>query len=249
MQPRPVADSRVQLTHLMGITDANNAGNVHGGMMMKLCDEAAGARRDQALRQRVVTAGMDRMAFLVPIYVGELVTFCATVNAAWRTSMEVGVHVEAENPADRRDRHTNTAYLTMVALDEAGEPARPAVSASHAGRDAPDARGGAAPRATGWPSARRSSLGARGPPAPHETTPAQRRPADRSGPRSAGRAVLRVGGRLELRRVARDVAAGACHDRTPARAGAGGRCGSPSARYRTGCRRSQRMRGLGWYRP
>jgi len=66
---------------------------------------------------------MDRMVFLVPIYVGELVTFRATVNAAWRTSMEVGVRVEAENPMTGGRRHTNTAYLTMVALDEAGDPA------------------------------------------------------------------------------------------------------------------------------
>jgi acyl-CoA hydrolase len=63
------------------------------------------------------------MDFLVPIFVGELVTFRATVNAAWRTSMEVGVRVEAENPMTGGRRHTNTAYLTMVALDEAGDPA------------------------------------------------------------------------------------------------------------------------------
>ena len=63
------------------------------------------------------------MDFLVPIYVGELVTFRATVNAAWRTSMEVGVRVEAENPITGETRHTNTAYLTMVALDAEGRPA------------------------------------------------------------------------------------------------------------------------------
>jgi acyl-CoA hydrolase len=65
---------------------------------------------------------MDRMNFLYPIYVGELVTLKAMVNAAWRTSMEVGVRVEAENPHTGQIRHTNTAYLTMVALDENGEP-------------------------------------------------------------------------------------------------------------------------------
>ena len=70
-----------------------------------------------------MTAGMDRMDFLVPIHVGELVTFTASVNAAWRTSMEVGVRVEAENPMTGNRRHTNTAYLTMVALDEDGNPA------------------------------------------------------------------------------------------------------------------------------
>jgi acyl-CoA hydrolase len=66
---------------------------------------------------------MDRMNFLVPIYVGELVTLSATVNAAWRTSMEVGVRVEAENPRTGNHRHTNTAYITMVALSEEGKPA------------------------------------------------------------------------------------------------------------------------------
>ena len=67
---------------------------------------------------------MDRMDFLVPIFVGELVTFRATVNAAWRTSMEVGVRVESENPMGEHGsrRHTNTAYLTMVALDDGGAP-------------------------------------------------------------------------------------------------------------------------------
>ncbi len=62
------------------------------------------------------------MNFLVPIRIGELVTFSATVNAVWRTSMEVGVRVEAENPRTGESRHTNTAYLTMVALDDEGNP-------------------------------------------------------------------------------------------------------------------------------
>jgi acyl-CoA hydrolase len=107
----------------MGVTDANNRGNIHGGTIMKLADEAAALAAIKHSRQRVVTVGIDRMVFLVPIYVGELVTFRATVNAAWRTSMEVGVRVEAENPMTGSRRHTNTAYLAMVALDEGGDPA------------------------------------------------------------------------------------------------------------------------------
>jgi acyl-CoA hydrolase len=67
---------------------------------------------------------MDRMNFLVPIFVGDLVTLSATVNAAWHTSMEVGVRVESENPRTGEVRHTNTAYITMIALDENGKPAR-----------------------------------------------------------------------------------------------------------------------------
>ncbi len=106
----------------MGLVDANSAGYVHGGTVMKLCDEVAGLAAIKHSRCRVVTAGMDRMTFLEPIHVAELVTFTASVNAAWRTSMEVGVRVEAEVPRDGTVRHTNTAYLTMVALDDDGRP-------------------------------------------------------------------------------------------------------------------------------
>lgn len=123
MDAKPASDSAAQLVHWMGVGDANSTGNIHGGTVMKLVDEAAGLAAIKHSRGRVVTAGMDRMTFLYPIRVGELVTFSATVNAAWRTSMEVGVRVEAENPLTGEVRHTNTAYLTMVSLDAAGEPA------------------------------------------------------------------------------------------------------------------------------
>ena len=106
----------------MGLVDANSAGYVHGGTVMKLCDEVAGLAAVRHSRFRVVTAGMDRMTFLEPIHIGELVTFTASVNAAWRTSMEVGVRVDAELPREGTVRHTNTAYLTMVALDDDGRP-------------------------------------------------------------------------------------------------------------------------------
>jgi acyl-CoA hydrolase len=89
---------------------------------MKLCDEAAGLAAIRHSRRRVVTAGVDRMVFVVPVNVGELVTFYASVNAVWRTSMEVGVRVEAENPLTGESRHTSSAFLTMVAVDEDGRP-------------------------------------------------------------------------------------------------------------------------------
>ena len=111
------------LAHWMGPADANSAGFVHGGTVMKLVDEAAGLAAVRHSRSRVVTASVDRMTFLVPVHVGELVTFTATVNAAWRTSMEVGVRVEAESPLTGAVRHTSTAYLTMVAVDAEGRPA------------------------------------------------------------------------------------------------------------------------------
>jgi acyl-CoA hydrolase len=122
LEPRRVSESQTQLIHWMGVLDANSAGFIHGGTVMKLCDEAAGAAAVKHSRSRVVTAGVDRMAFMTPIHVGELVTFSASVNAAWRTSMEVGVRVDAEDPRTGERRHTNSAYLTMVAVDEEGNP-------------------------------------------------------------------------------------------------------------------------------
>jgi acyl-CoA hydrolase len=106
----------------MRVGDANNAGNVHGGVIMYLCDEVAGIAAVRHSGCRVVTAAMDRMTFLNPVYVGHLVSVKATVNAAWRSSMEVGVRVEAENIRTAEVTHTSTAYLTMVALDEEGRP-------------------------------------------------------------------------------------------------------------------------------
>jgi acyl-CoA hydrolase len=106
----------------MGTGQANLAGNVHGGVIMYLCDEVAGIAAVRHCGTRVVTAAMDRMSFIHPVYVGHLVTVRATVNAAWRSSMEVGVRVEAENIRSGDVMHTSTAYLTLVALDEQGKP-------------------------------------------------------------------------------------------------------------------------------
>jgi acyl-CoA hydrolase len=122
MEPRPPSQSRSELTRWMGIQDANTAGNVHGGTIMKLCDEVAGIAAIRHCGTRVVTAGMDRMTFQDPVLVGHLVTCQAAVNAAWRTSMEVGVRVHAEDVRSGAVTHTSTAYLTMVALGEDGRP-------------------------------------------------------------------------------------------------------------------------------
>jgi acyl-CoA hydrolase len=108
----------------MGIADANNAGNVHGGLIMHLCDEVAGIAAVRHSGSRVVTAAMDRMNFRHPVFVGQLLTVKATVNASWRSSMEVGVRVESENVRTGEVLHTSTAYLTMVALDDDGKPAQ-----------------------------------------------------------------------------------------------------------------------------
>ena len=116
----------------MGVADANNAGNVHGGLIMRLCDDVAGIAAVRHCGDRVVTAAMDRMTFNEPVYVGQLVTVKATVNAAWRTSMEVGVRVESENVRTGETVHTSTAYLTMVALDEGGPVPAPKLIATTA---------------------------------------------------------------------------------------------------------------------
>jgi acyl-CoA hydrolase len=117
-----MSEARAVLVKWMNVTDANNAGHIHGGTVMKLCDEAAGLAAIRHARQRVVTAAVDRVTFLHPVYVGEVLTLRASVNAAWRTSIEVGVRVESENPYTGELRHTSSAYLTMVAIDEQGRP-------------------------------------------------------------------------------------------------------------------------------
>jgi len=122
LEPRSASASRSELIRWMGTEDANLAGLVHGGTVMRMCDEVAGIAAIRHCGKRIVTAGVDRMTFVDPVHVGELLCCSATVNAAWRTSMEVGVRVEAENPRTAERRHTSTAYLTMVALDEDAKP-------------------------------------------------------------------------------------------------------------------------------
>jgi acyl-CoA hydrolase len=122
MEPKQASESASIIVRWMAIGDANTAGFVHGGLVMRLCDEAAGIASIRHCGGRVVTAGMDRMTFQTPVRIGDLVTCRAQVNAVWRTSMEVGVRVEAENARTGEVRHTSTAYLTMVAVDEEGRP-------------------------------------------------------------------------------------------------------------------------------
>ena len=122
MNGKHAADSKSVLVRWMGIGEANSAGFVHGGVVMKMSDEAAGVAAVRHCGMRVVTAAIDRMTFIKPVNVGELLTCSATVNAVWRTSMEVGVRVDAENPRSGETRHTSSAYLTMVAMGEDGEP-------------------------------------------------------------------------------------------------------------------------------
>jgi acyl-CoA hydrolase len=118
----PPTVNQAVLTYRTGVGDANAAGEVHGGCIMKLCDDAAAIAASRHARRRVVTAAVDGMRFLGPVHLHDVVTLKAAVNAAWRSSMEVGVRVEAESLVAGETRHTVTAYLTMVALDGAGQP-------------------------------------------------------------------------------------------------------------------------------
>ncbi|MBI2940296.1 MAG: hypothetical protein HYY04_07620 [Chloroflexi bacterium] len=110
------------MSELMQPTDANPSGNVHGGAIMKLVDTAAAVVAQKHARCRVVTARIDSMSFLRPVYVGELVTVSAAVNEVGHTSLEVGVRVDAENLLTGEVRHVSSAYLVFVALDRAGRP-------------------------------------------------------------------------------------------------------------------------------
>jgi uncharacterized protein (TIGR00369 family) len=122
MDGKCVADSQVILAEVMGPQDANPAGNVHGGVIMKLIDSAAGTVAARHARSNVVTASIDRLDFLGPVFIGDLVTARASLNYTGKTSMEVGVRVEAETLLTNNVRHTASAYLTFVALDKNGRP-------------------------------------------------------------------------------------------------------------------------------
>ncbi len=122
MDGKPVSVSRVTLTQLMGPQDANTMGNVHGGIIMKLCDEAGGMAATKFARHPAVTVAVDSMAFHSPVHIGNLLTVQAEVTWTGRTSMEARVLVTAEDVITGELTHTNTAYFVYVALDENGRP-------------------------------------------------------------------------------------------------------------------------------
>src|SRR5947208_1335099 len=102
--------------------DANNMGHVFGGVILSMMDKCAAIAAFRHCRSSVVTASIDRVDFREPIHLGDLVVMKASVNYVGRTSMEVGVRVEAEELLTGRHRHTNSCYLTFVAVDRAGRP-------------------------------------------------------------------------------------------------------------------------------
>jgi len=120
MSSRKVSESRTVVARVMMPQDANVAGNVFGGTILKMVDEIAYVAATMHARANVVTASVDRMAFLSPVHVGDLLTLKANVNAVWRSSMEVGVRIEAMDPRNGEMRHTGSSYLTVVALGPDG---------------------------------------------------------------------------------------------------------------------------------
>ncbi len=120
--PKPVSATRLVLAQVMTPLDANVNGNIHGGNIMKLADEAAGVVAIRHSGRNCVTATVDRFDFHAPVYVGNLVTVKASLNYVGRTSMEIGVRVEAEDLLTGKRTHTNSCYITMVAIDADGKP-------------------------------------------------------------------------------------------------------------------------------
>ena len=114
--------SRMQTVQQMTQQDANFVGNVHGGVIMKLIDSTAGMAAAKHCGTNVVTVSIDRLDFLSPVFVGDILRVHANLNFTGRTSMELGVRVEAENFMTGEIRHTASAYLTFVSLDKLGKP-------------------------------------------------------------------------------------------------------------------------------
>jgi acyl-CoA hydrolase len=119
---KTVKASRISIAQLMQPEHANTLGNVHGGWIMKLVDEAGALACMRHAQRRAVTVAIDSMVFRNPIKIGDLVLLTAELTYTGRTSMEVEVQVQAENPITGERTHTNTAYLVYVALDNNGQP-------------------------------------------------------------------------------------------------------------------------------
>ncbi len=116
------SESSTTVVRIMMPMDANVAGNVFGGAILRLVDETAAIVAYKHARANVVTASVDRMDFFSPVYIGDLLRLIASINLVHKTSMEIGVRVEAENPVSGKIRHTGTCFLTYIALGKNGKP-------------------------------------------------------------------------------------------------------------------------------
>ena len=130
MQEKTVKESFITSSHLMLMEHAGNflfnknnpIGLVHGGIIMKLMDEVAGMLASKHCRRPIVTVLIDNMYFFAPIYIGNKVILKSSINYVGRTSLEVGVRIEAEDLKTGKTTHTNTCYLVVVAIDDVGRP-------------------------------------------------------------------------------------------------------------------------------
>ncbi|MBN1665059.1 MAG: acyl-CoA thioesterase [Deltaproteobacteria bacterium] len=122
MDGKRVRETSVVMAQMMNPQDANPAGHVHGGVIMKLIDTAAGSVAVRHGRCNAVTASIDRLDFHNPVFIGDFVTVRAGLNYVGRSSMEIGIRVESENLITGERRHTVSAYMTFVALDKKGRP-------------------------------------------------------------------------------------------------------------------------------
>lgn len=122
LESKTVRASQVIMTQLVLPTHTNSFGNIFGGTIVSWIDIAAAIAAQRHSRRPVVTASIDEMSFVAPVKKGWVVNLKASVNFVARTSMEVGVRVDAENPVTGEVFHTASAYLTFVALDDSGKP-------------------------------------------------------------------------------------------------------------------------------
>jgi len=122
MKNKTAKETQVTISNVVTPQDANVAGNVHGGVIMKLIDTTAGVVAARHSNCNVVTASVDRIDFHSPGFIGEILTLKASLNLVGKTSMEIGVRVETENILTAEKRHIASAYLTFVALDERRRP-------------------------------------------------------------------------------------------------------------------------------
>jgi len=122
MDPKPVCASSAEFTHLVLPPDTNALGTIFGGRIMEWVDIAAAIVASRHCRMVAVTASMDALHFLAPVKLGDIVILKVAVNFAHKTSLEIGARIESENPLTGERRHTSSAYLTFVGLDEKGRP-------------------------------------------------------------------------------------------------------------------------------
>jgi uncharacterized protein (TIGR00369 family) len=122
MQGKTVQETAITVSHFITPQDANYYGNVHGGVTMRMIDDAGGVVAARHAHGNTVTASVDRIDFHNPAFIGEILTLKASLNHVGRTSMEVGVKVETENIMTGEKRHIASAYLTYVALDNNRKP-------------------------------------------------------------------------------------------------------------------------------